>query len=104
VGESNASIQLEGHLGMCADGCSSTRAGHDVLAVQEVVAAASPSAYRDAIVTAVDEGRIDLVEFATGSLLRLWHHAPVALTIGEPVAYHPVAGVLATGTLRLSVR
>ncbi|MCU1413734.1 MAG: nuclease [Microbacteriaceae bacterium] len=104
MNEIDASVQLEGHFGMCADGCSSTRAGHRVLVVQEVVAAASPSAFRDAIVVAVDAGRLDLVEIATGSALRLWHHSPVALAVGEPVAYHPVAGLLAAGRVRLSVR
>lgn len=104
MNEIDASVQLEGHFAMCAEGCSSTRAGHSVHPAQEVVAAASPTAYRDAIVVAVHAGRVHLAEIATGSALRLWHHSPVALSVGEPVAFHPVAGLLAVGDVQFSVR
>jgi hypothetical protein len=104
VSDNYTYAQLEGHLGMCADGCPSTRAGHGELAVQRVVAAASPSAYRDAIVTHALDGALHIVDIATATETRLWHHSPVTFAVGEPVAYHPVAGIVVAGTTRISVR
>lgn len=66
-----------------------------ILAIQRVVACASPSGWRDAFVVAVEDGSVDLVTFA-GATLRLATDAPLAA--GEPVAYHPVAEVIALGS------
>jgi hypothetical protein len=66
-----------------------------ILAIQRVVACASPSGWRDAFVVAVEDGSVDLVTFA-GATVHLATDAPLAA--GEPVAYHPVAEVIALGS------
>lgn len=66
-----------------------------ILAIQRVVACASPSGWRDAFVVAVEDSSVELVTF-DGATVRLATDAP--LTAGEPVAYHPVAEVIALGS------
>ena len=66
-----------------------------ILAIQRVVACASPSGWRDAFVVAVSDGIVELATFS-GTTERLATDAP--LTVGEPVAFHPVAEVLALGS------
>ena len=66
-----------------------------ILAIQRVVACASPSGWRDAFVVAVSDGIVELATFS-GAAERLTTEAPVA--VGEPVAFHPVAEVLALGS------
>ena len=75
---------------------------HDtgVLAIQHAVANASPGAWRDAIVTRADEGI--LLSCLSGAQLLVASNASV--TVGEPVAYHPVAEVLAIGARRYPAR
>jgi len=75
---------------------------HDtgVLAIQHAVANASPGAWRDAIVTRVDQGI--LLSCLSGVELLVSSNAPVV--VGEPVAYHPVAEVLAVGSRRFPAR
>jgi hypothetical protein len=65
-----------------------------ILAIQRVVACASPSGWRDALVVSVTDGSVDLATLA-GAVVRVSTEAPVAA--GDPVAYHPVAEVLALG-------
>lgn len=65
-----------------------------ILAIQRVVACASPSGWRDAVVVAVEDGTVQLATLA-GSLEQIATDAPVL--VGEPVAYHPVAEVIALG-------
>jgi hypothetical protein len=72
-----------------------------ILAIQRVVACASPSGWRDAFVVAVADGVVELTTFA-GTLERVITDAPVA--VGEPVAYHPVAEVIALGQEWYSAR
>jgi hypothetical protein len=72
-----------------------------ILAIQRVVACASPSGWRDAFVVAVTHGVVELTTFA-GTLERVITDAPVA--VGEPVAYHPVAEVIALGQEWYSAR
>lgn len=94
---------VEGRLAMCADGCTSTRAGHAVLPIQRVVAAASPSAYRDAFVTSIEDDRVELAAWDDARIV-IRTHDTAALTVGEPVSFHPVAGVLSVaGGALLSV-
>ena len=71
-----------------------------VLAIQHVVANASPGAWRDAIVTRVDQGI--LLRCLSGAELLVVSNAPVV--DGEPVAFHPVAEVLAVGAQRYLAR
>jgi hypothetical protein len=66
-----------------------------ILAIQRVVACASPSGWRDAFVVAVEDGIVELATFS-GTTERLTTEAPLA--VGEPVAFHPVAEVLALGS------
>lgn len=65
-----------------------------ILAIQRVVACASPSGWRDAVVVAVEGGSVQLATLA-GSIERVTTDAPVF--VGEPVGYHPVAEVIALG-------
>jgi hypothetical protein len=73
----------------------------DVLPVQEVVATASPSAWRDGLVVAPGA--------APGTVARLAGDLHVLTTRaaprpGEPVAVHPVAGLLALGGVWYAAR
>jgi len=66
-----------------------------ILAIQRVVACTSPSGWRDAVVVAVEHDTVQLATLA-GSLEQVTTDAPVL--VGEPVAYHSVAEVLALGS------
>ena len=72
-----------------------------VLAIQRAVACASPRAWRDLIVTAADRGEATLADW-DGVTVRVLTDA--SLVPGEPVAFHPVADVLATGERWFSAR
>ena len=99
--ESTTYVPLRETFEMCHSAvCASGRAGHSVLPIQERVASASPSAWRDALVTRSTNGTIELA-FVDGETRELWNHDALGLSVGEPVAWHPVAGLLsADGTLR----
>jgi hypothetical protein len=72
-----------------------------ILAIQRVVACASPSGWRDAVVLSVAEGSIELVTL-TGAVETVTTDAPVV--VGEPVGFHPVAEVIALGREWYSAR
>lgn len=97
--ESVASLQLGEVADMCAASiCLSGRPGHSVLPIQQAVAAASPSAWQDALVVGVGrDGHLELVTVIDGEQVSLWHHTNLDVGAGEPVAWHAVAGVLAAG-------
>lgn len=73
----------------------------DVLPIQEAVATASPSAWRDAVVTRSEPGllTVALLDGAAWSLI-----TGAEATPGEPVAVHRVAEVLAVGPTWYSAR
>lgn len=73
----------------------------DVLPVQRAVATASPSFWRDLLVVASSDGRIDAIGF-DGARLSFRTSAP--LSVGEPIAVHPIAEVVALGTQQYSAR
>jgi hypothetical protein len=73
----------------------------DVLPIQEVVATASPSAWRDGLVASRD-GDATTVVLLDGEVRVVSTRAPA--TSGEPVAVHPVAEVLALGGTWYSAR
>jgi len=73
----------------------------DVLPIQSAVAHASPSAWRDGIVSARDGDALTVV-LLDGSMRALSTSAAPAT--GEPVAVHPVAEVLAVGSAWYSAR
>lgn len=99
--ESTTYVPLRETFEMCHSSvCASGRAGHSVLPIQERVASASPSAWRDAFVTSTINGAVELA-FLDGETRSLWNHDGLGLALGEPVAWHPVAGLLAAaGELR----
>lgn len=70
------------------------RTRNDVLPIQEAVASASPSAWRDGLVASRDQARVT-VALLDGTVRTLATSA--APEPGEPVALHPVAEVLAVG-------
>jgi hypothetical protein len=72
-----------------------------ILAIQRVVACASPSGWRDAVVLSVAGGSIELVTL-TGAVATVTTDAPVV--VGEPVGFHPVAEVIALGREWYSAR
>ena len=65
-----------------------------ILAIQRVVACASPSGWRDALFLSVTDGIAQLATLE-GDVVHVSTEAPLAA--GDPVAYHPVAEVLALG-------
>jgi hypothetical protein len=93
---------------MCAEGaCTSGRAGHSVLPIQERVAAASPTGWRDALVGRTDSrGWIELVLLGDDRTLWVWSHQSGAIRRGTPVALHRAAGVASVpgGTVSVLVR
>ena len=93
---------------MCAEGaCTSGRAGHTLLPIQQRVAAASPSAWRDAIVDRTDaRGWVELVLLEGDRRVWVWSHQSGAIRTGTPVALHRAAGVVsaAGGTVSVLVR
>jgi hypothetical protein len=99
--ESTTYVPLRETFEMCRSSvCASGRAGHSVLPIQERVASASPSAWRDALITASADGVLE-VALLDGDLREFWNHDDLGLAIGEPVAWHPVAGIIsAAGKLR----
>lgn len=66
----------------------------EILPIQRVVACSSPSAWQDGVVTAVHDGVVEITALS-GVEIRL--RTAVAPAPGEPVAFHPVAEVLAVG-------
>ncbi|MCU1584378.1 MAG: hypothetical protein JWM49_934 [Microbacteriaceae bacterium] len=94
------------------DSCVLTEAGHTVSAIRLVVSAATPSKWRDGIVTRVsgDSGwlRVDLLEPSAdgeAGTVWVWNHSDLStlLRTGEPVALHALYGILAVGAERFSV-
>lgn len=83
--------------------CGSTGGGHETLPIQLRVAAASPSAWRDALVGDVTpDGWVALHLLDSDEVVPVWHHASV-LRSWDAVAYHPGSGLVALGDERLSV-
>jgi len=70
------------------------RTRNGVLPIQEAVASASPSAWRDGLVASRDQAVVTVV-LLDGTVHTLATSA--APEPGEPVAVHPVAEVLAVG-------
>lgn len=66
----------------------------DVLPIQEAVAAASPSAWRDGLVTVRSEAQVTVSSLDGGVHVLTTRAQPAP---GEPVAIHPVAELLAVG-------
>ncbi|NTW39804.1 MAG: nuclease [Cellulomonadaceae bacterium] len=73
----------------------------DVLPIQEAVASASPSAWRDGLVTTSGPGVVSLALLDGGAYAVTTRAAPEP---GEPVAIHPVAELIAVGDTWFAAR
>ena len=73
----------------------------DVLPIQEAVATASPSAWRDGIAVSRNQDELTVVLLDGQEIVLTTRAAP---TPGEPVAVHPVAEVVAIGGAWYSAR
>ena len=76
----------------------------EVLAIQRCMAGANPLAWRDAFVVELTDAWVGLTYLdGTSEVLRAV--GPLAdLAVGEPVAYHPVAEILAAGDRWVTAR
>lgn len=86
---------------MCAD----TRPGHGLHALQLRLSSATPSRWRDALVTHVrDDGWVGVATL-DGEHVALWNHGDLAEVVspGEPVALHGLYNVLVAGSRRFNV-
>ncbi|GAA2719164.1 nuclease [Cellulomonas aerilata] len=73
----------------------------DVLPIQAAVATASPSAWRDGLVAASDRGTTTVALLDGGLQTFATRAAPA---VGEPVAVHPVAELVAAAGAWYSAR
>lgn len=83
--------------------CEHTGAGHAVSPMRLRLASATPSRWRDATVETVTAGGWIALALLDGERVWAWHHEPLALQPGAPVALHADYDVLATGGDRVSV-
>lgn len=91
-------VNLEAGLVMCSDACAG--AGHRLHPIQKAVVSSTPSSWVDGLAFSAD----GVVEFVglDGTTKVLWHHRELELS-GEPVAFHPVAGVISVRGALLNV-
>ena len=92
----------------CSQGhtCSGSAPGHALPLIQQRVSAATPSKWRDAIVTAVTHtGWIAITTLDDHTRVWVWNHADLGAvaSVGDPVALHDVYHVLAIGAERVNV-
>ena len=73
----------------------------DVLPIQHAVANASPSAWLDGLALSAPIGEVHVL-LLDGRVLELTTFAEIQA--GEPVAFHPVAEILAVGATRTRAR
>lgn len=91
-------------LCMCAIGsaCTSFAPGHAVHMIQARLVAATPSEWRDALVTSVDAdgGTVVITSIDDDTSIELWNGAgaALALEVGSPVGFHPRYHVLSGGS------
>lgn len=84
--------------------CDRSGPGHVLRPMQERVSAATPSKWRDGVVTSVIHGWIAVTLVTSEETLWSWsHEIPAGLTIGQPVSLHALYPTLAFGRERLSV-
>ncbi len=88
-----------------ASECRSDRPGHGLHAMQQRLAAATPSKWLDAIVIGVEESGFATLATLDGGVRRVWHHDAFGgvLSAGDPIALHAVYGVVVVGAAQFSV-
>ncbi len=74
-----------------------TQTTFDVLAIQRCMAEANPLAWRDAFVVEIADTWVGIALLDVASEVLRVVGPQVDLAVGEPVAYHPVAEILAVG-------
>ena len=95
----DTTVNLEAATSMCTDACAG--AGHRLHPIQRMVASSTPSSWVDGFAYG-SGGVLEFVGF-DGAPVVLWHHHDLGLPAGEPVAFHPVAGVLSVRGALLNV-
>jgi hypothetical protein len=93
------------------ESCASRAPGHSLSALQERIASATPSKWRDGFVSHVSTGGwigIDLLESngaGESETVWVWSHADLAasVSVGLPVAVHALYNALAVGRERFNV-
>ena len=84
--------------------CDKTGPGHSLPLLQQRIAAATPSKWRDGIVSSVSGGWIGVAFVDSGEAAWVWsHNVPDGLAVGQPVALHSLYSTLALGSERVSV-
>lgn len=86
--------------------CSQHGPGHALPAIQARVVAATPSKWRDGVVShRGSDGWLGVDLLGTGETAWVWHHGDVTASapIGEPVALHSLYNTLALGRERINV-
>ncbi|MFT4306438.1 MAG: nuclease [Microbacterium sp.] len=82
----------------------SARTTSTILPIQRVMAAATPSSWRDGVVIETNDELL-VVAWLDGATTTIRVVGPaVELVAGEPVAYHPVAEVLYAGRSEVTAR
>ncbi|RLQ84299.1 hypothetical protein D9V28_08835 [Mycetocola zhadangensis] len=87
-------------------GCDKTSPGHGVRPLQVRVAAATPSKWRDGVVTHLPaSGWIGIGLMESDRTIWVWNHADLSseVTLGTPVAVHALYDMLALGSDRVHV-
>ncbi len=76
--------------------CALEAPGHAAYLMQERIASTTPRQWEDALVSAIEtDGWIDARTLASGELVRVWRHGGFPVAVGEPVAVHRVAALVA---------
>ncbi|WP_159498801.1 nuclease [Microbacterium sp. 18062] len=96
----DARVPLKVGFAMCAETCSG--AGHGLHPIQTAVASSAPGSWIDGLAQA--DGHSVTFQDLDGTARTFWHHGEIDLVAGEPVAFHPVAGVLSVRGALLNIR
>lgn len=88
------------------ESCVDHGPGHAMRTLHERVSAATPSKWRDGIVSTVSaDGWIALEMLETDERVWVWNHVDrtASVTVGQPVALHAIYHALAFGRERINV-
>ena len=102
---SNLKPGVRGTMLCTSDQCAKTTPGHSLRPLQLRVSTATPSKWRDGIVTSVARnGWIEIALIESGTAW-VWNHTDLSreASVGTPVALHSLYGTLALGSERVNV-